>query len=179
MKLSGQVEAIKVNSGAYGDMYNLVINGNYYFVGKYPPRGITQGDYVEFEYTETKKGQYTNRNIEKGTLRKIEANTSNAPAPQGRPAARPIPIDDRQVTISKQAAFNTALTFVGHAIALGAVPIAAKASAAEKLDLFDAWVKKEAAKFYGLSTGQVWEIEDTSTPEKEEAGADEQWPEEE
>lgn len=182
MKLTGQVEAIKVNQGKFGEMYNLVINGQYFFAGKFPPRGITQGDYVEFEYTETQKGQYTNRDIAKGSLRKIEG--SAAPAASATkpsaPGVRTIPVDARQTTISKQAAFNTALAFVGHAIAIGAVPFPAKAAGSEKLDLLDSWVKKEATKFYHLSTGETWVIEDESLAEKEEAGvAEDAWPEEE
>lgn len=155
-QVTGKLEQIKVRSTAYGDYYDLRVSGQYYGFGKFPPRGVAEGDFVELEFEQ--KGNF--KNVVKGTLRKGDAaaaasTTTAAPAKQGV-VQKGGGWDDRQETISKQAAFNTSLTFVNAAIALEAIPLAKSAKPADRLAYLEAMVYEHAAKFYHLATGNEW-----------------------
>lgn len=186
-QVTGKLEQIKVRSTAYGDYYDLRVSGQYYGFGKFPPRGVVEGDFVSLEYEA--KGNF--KNVVKGTLRKDDSGAAAAPAATA-PAKQGVQQkgggwDDRQETISKQAAFNTALTFVNAAISLEAIPLAKSAKPADRLAYLEAMVYEHAAKFYGLATGNEWKDLATmdvsppaDTPAKSakkpaEAPADDDW----
>jgi hypothetical protein len=133
-------------------MYDIKVNGVKYGLGKFPPKGITQGDYVSF--SAEAKGKYWN--VKAGTLSK-----------QDKPAAVEAPkaaggssfySDNRQTVISKQAAVNTSLTFVKLLSDNGALPMPAKVASDKKADLIEQIVMEYAAKFYNFSTGEKLEV---------------------
>lgn len=167
--VTGVIEGVIARPTRVGDMYDVVVNGTKYGHGKYAPRGFKQGDMVTFEVDERQNGQYTNRDIKRGSMRPatdaaVMAAAPSAPAPtrvvgeaysNGAPIrAKYEPFDERQQIISTQAAVNTALTFCTLAASQGAVPGAASAKAADKLSLMRQWVLDEAQRFYKLATNR-------------------------
>ncbi len=169
MRIAGFVTDIKEKTTSVGPMYDLQVNGDYYGHGKFKPRDVNVGDYVEFEMEQ--RGNY--RNIGRGTLRKTQAPagaapSASAPAPQRTPVASSF--DDRQAVISKQAALNTAISFVelmvkSQALSLGANP-GAKGAA-----LLEAAVFEYAGKFHKFSTGVEVELPEVEEPAKAKRGA--------
>src|SRR6478735_12316684 len=128
---------------------------------------------VEFIVEERQNGQYTNRDIKRGTLRAATgpvAPQGSIGSEQGKPQAPTlpprkegyVPFDERQQIISTQAAVNTALSFCQLAASQGAVPVAKSAKAADQLSLYRQWVYDEAQRFYKLSTGRDLAIPETA-----------------
>lgn len=160
-QVTGKVNQIKSKQTQFGEMFDVVINGQSYGIGKYAPRGIGPGDYVTLEFEQ--KGNF--RNVVKGSLRKDDTPRDEAPS-----AATPIssattpyagrapyvPFDERQEMISKQSALNTALTFCKLASDNQAVPMPKGVKEADKLGLLYQWVLDTAGKLYNLSTGRDW-----------------------
>lgn len=147
-KIVGRVEFINQNKGGF---YALKIDGTYYGVGKYPPRGIEQGDVVEFEVEYN--GNF--KNVARGTLRKADA--SAAPAPEAKKAwSKASSFDDRQDVISKQAALNTALEFLRFAKENETLPVPKTKNQGYGY-LKQLWLE-EASFLYGLNTGKDWDI---------------------
>ena len=160
MKVVGTIQDISSrgvsnNRTAYG----IVIDGQNYSVGLYAPRGVAVGDNVEFEVEVN--GQY--RNVAKGTLRK----SYGAPATGAAPAApisasmvytpKPFVSDtDRQSIISKQAALNTAISYVNVLLETESVPL--PKTAADRLAFIESLVFDSTAKFHKFSTGNDVEI---------------------
>jgi len=156
-KIVGRVEFINQNKGGF---YALKIDGTYYGVGKYPPRGIEQGDVVEFEVEYN--GNF--KNVARGTLRKADA--SAAPAPEAKKAwSKASSFDDRQDVISKQAALNTALEFLRFAKENETLPVPKTKNQGYGY-LKQLWLE-EASFLYGLNTGKEWDISDAVPVEAE------------
>lgn len=154
MQVQGYLEDIKEKQTKVGAMYDLKVNGDYYGIGKYPPRDAKAGDYVEFVMEQN--GNF--RNVGRGTLRVI-------PAPAGASRAAPsAPTkqstgggwDERQATISKQAALNTAIAFVTLATANDTIKL--PATKGDQLGVLEAAVFEYAAKFHEFSTGVAVEL---------------------
>lgn len=160
--ITGIVEAIVTKPSGFVD---VKVNGRAYNHGKYAPRDVRQGDTISFEYDTVQRGQYTNYNIVPRSIRKAEGavpsqQTSQNYTEAAKPAKREYGgYDARQDVISKQAAVNTALTFVQFAVSQGAIaPLPKTAKDAERLTLIRAWVLDEAKKFYELNTGNIWDM---------------------
>lgn len=160
MQVTGIVDNIVARPTRVGDMYDVVVNGKKYGAGRFAPRDIKQGDFVSFEVDVKQNGQYTNYDIRKGTIRKEEGQPEAKPEARAAKQTYSPPFDNRQEVISKQAALNTALTFCNLATSLGAVPMPKTVKEADKLGLISKWVLETAAQFYGLSTGNKWEVPD-------------------
>ena len=168
MQVSGQVSQVKSRNTSFGEFFDVLVNGKSYGHGKFPPRGIQAGDFVTFEVDVVQKGQYTNYNIRKGSLRKDDnpqpAATQNivtAAAPATAPYAGKqayVPFDERQEIISKQAAMNTGLAICDLALKAGAFSFPSKAKEADKLGLLHQWVLETAQKAYKLSTGREMDV---------------------
>lgn len=162
-KISGKIQYLNERDGKYGKSYNIKVDGTtYYLKGKYPPRGIDAGDFVEFEVEYN--GNYPN--VAQGTLRKVEG--VSAPPPSAAPATKAAykaanSYDDRQDVISKQAALNTALAFLEFAKANDKLPVPAAKGAGYGY-LKTVWLQ-EAAALYELNTGKVWELPETDVEE--------------
>lgn len=160
MRISGQLSQVKAKQTSFGEMYDLIVNGQSYGLGKYPPRGIKAGDFVTLEFEQ--KGNY--KNVVKGSLR-----LDDNPAPQTAPApaaAAPtayagksayVPFDERQEIISKQAAMNTALSLCTLAQTAGAVQFTKTAKPSDILGLVHQWVLETAQQVYKLTTGRDWD----------------------
>lgn len=160
-KIQGRVDYINERETKFGTMYSIKVGGTNYGVGKFAPRGIAQGDMVEFDV------EYNGNwpNVARGTLRKAEG---SAPAQAGPPTkAAPMKVnsyDDRQTVISKQAALNTALAFLEFAHKAEKLPIpAAKNQGFGYLRTL--WLE-EAAKLYELNTGEEWELPEEDIEEE-------------
>ena len=155
MQIQGFVTAINEKPTQFGVMYDIVVNGTKYGIGKFAPKGIAQGDYVQFDGIQ--KGQYWN--VAPGSL-------SKQPSPAGvKPAPAPVSggsggYDKRQETISKQAALNSALTFVSLLNAADALPVAKSAKADKKADIVKQIVLEYTAEFYHMATGETYDLPD-------------------
>lgn len=161
-KIQGRVDYINERDTKVGKMYSIKVGGTNYGVGKYPPRGIEQGDMVEFGVSWN--GNYAN--VERGTLRKAEGGSAPPPsAPAGRSGPQKVnSYDDRQTVISKQAALNTALSFLELALKAEKLPVpAAKNQGFGYLRTL--WME-EAAKLYELNTGEEWEMPEEDIEEE-------------
>jgi hypothetical protein len=175
MQVTGKVEQIKEKQTKFGAMYDVVVNGQSYGHGKYPPRGIQAGDHVTLDVEVKQNGQYTNYNIAKGGIRKEDgAAPSNVTPINTQPASAAttpyagkspyVPFDERQEMISKQSALNTALSFCNLASANGAVPMPKAAKESEKLGLLYQWFLDTAGGLYKLSTGREWALPEGTSP---------------
>lgn len=150
-KVQGRVEFVNKNNSGY---YNLKIDGEYYGAGKFAPRGVEQGDMVEFEVEYN--GNY--KNIARGSLRKVEG-SSAPPAPRGsgpKQYSKGGGFDERQDVISKQAALNTALEFLRFAKESETIPVPKTKNAGFGY-LKQLWLE-EASFLYNLNTGKEWDV---------------------
>lgn len=168
MKVVGQVEKLfEKNAGSF-TYWALQVNNTEYRVGKYSPRGIAVGDWVEFEAASKQNGNYTNWTADYKTLRKsAPGSAGSGPAQesiaQQAPAQRSYQStgnDERQEIISKQAALNTGFNLFSKLVELGAItpPTAVKKNGL--YEFYTAAFHAEAAKCFKLSTGKTWDIDD-------------------
>src|SRR4249919_149606 len=154
-QVTGVVSDIPVlNTKTGKTMYSIVVNGEKFGVGMYAPK-CAVGDTVTFQVS--MNGQY--KNVENKTL------VVQAGVPRQAPSAAPSltsasansgTFDNRQDTIFKQAALNTAIAFAKLAHEAGALPSPTKVK--DKLEALDAIVKQYARDFYQFSTGKTLEV---------------------
>lgn len=150
-KSQGVIGEIKLQDTAYGTMYNFVINGETFGAGKFPPKGVASGDYIEFEFEE--KGRYKNLNSK--SVKKVAAPTGAQVATAAAAtvtATRSFGKD--QETISKQAARNTAVAFLTLLASQDAIPVAASAKPPARFEAIRAMLEKLTQEFYDYSTGK-------------------------
>jgi hypothetical protein len=158
MKVTGVVESITSRDTQYGKMYDVTINGKKYGAGKYAPKAGV-GDAVEF--IAEQNGKFLN--IGRNTLKQIDhsavgVTTETTASSVSRTPARAADTswDERQATISKQAAINTAIEFTRLAVEAGAVKLPSKE--ADKFGVLEAIVLQQASRFHEVSTGRVMQI---------------------
>lgn len=145
-----EIKGEKTKQG-FGPYFKLVVDGKFYETGsKFPPKGVAQGDYITFETAQNARGYET---IVQGSVSKTDAPAGLTPAASAA-AAGP----DRQDIISRQAAFNTAISFVGMLAANGGVPEGKTTTAAAKAEKLEALVLSYMPKFYRWSTGNEFEL---------------------
>lgn len=152
-EVQGFIQFLDSRETRFGKMYDIKVNGTKYGLGKFPPKGVSQGDYVSF--TAEQKGQYWN--VKTGTLSKLEKPAA-VEAPKVVGGSSYNSFDNRQTVISKQAALNTSLTFVKLLQDAGALPIPAKVAKDKQADLIEQIVMEYAGKFYNFSTGETLEV---------------------
>lgn len=157
--IKGKVQKITSRETQYGEMYSVQVNGEYYSVGKFPPK-CAEGDYVKFDVTAN--GKYWN--LTKGSkVEKIGADEVPSSAPSSQPAPRSGSYgggdDKRQEVISKQAARNSALAFTQMALAHGAIEFPKTANADKKFAILSAFVDETTDKYYNFSVGKVAKAE--------------------
>lgn len=162
MQVQGHVQEIKTKPTKVGDMYDLKVNGDYYGVGKYAPRDVSVGDYVEFVMEQN--GNF--RNVGRGTLRKVAAPANTPATTPAAPSKVPVGVswDDKQATISKQAALNTAISMVKLAVDAGAINLGS--NAAKGYSVLERMVMEQAARFHKFSTGVAVELPEAEAPVK-------------
>lgn len=154
-------------NGRFGPSWQLYVDGKTLGFMKYEPKGYAIGDYVTYETEQ--KGQY--QNLKAGTLSK-SVPPAGAAAPT-RPEPSKITMD-RQDVISRQAALNTALSFVQLLQVAGALPEGKSLTPAKKADKMEAILMEYVKKFHLLSTGTVYEV-----PEAAAEAAAQSWDEQE
>lgn len=172
----GFIDRIDAKETQFGKMYDVVIGGTKYGVGKFPPKGVAAGDYVQYEPVQ--KGNYWN--IAPGSLSKLPQPAGVTPAPAAR-AAAPMAPDRRQETISKQAALNSALSFLNILVASDALPGGKALKADKKADMLLAVLEEYTGRFYHQSTGETFEFPDSpagSSMDLSKAEEDGAWSEE-
>jgi hypothetical protein len=151
--IKGKVQTVSSRETQYGTMYSLKINNEYYSVGKYPPK-CAEGDYVKFDATAN--GKYWN--LTKGAkIEKVGAEDVPPPAPApsggGSYGRGGFNDDKRQEVISRQAARNTAISFLELAHANGALAFPKTANEAKKFDILSTYLDEVTDKFYNYSMG--------------------------
>lgn len=147
-------EILKKDTKA-GTMYDFVLSdGNKVGAGKFPPKNIEVGDYIEYDVS--MNGNF--KNFAPGSVSKLDK-----PAGVTPPSAKPgfVPQGDkRQEVISKQAAVNTALAFVTLLSQNDALPIPKATKTADKADLIQEVVDMYTGHFYKQATGQEMDFAD-------------------
>jgi hypothetical protein len=146
-----KIDVRQTKFGAYHDVYvdNKNLGGS-----KFPPKGIAQGDYVQYEIETNAKGY---EQIKAGSLQKVAAPAGVAAPAAPTPSAISL---DRQDVISRQAALNSALAFVDILVKAEAIPDGKTLTPAKKADKLKAILLGYAAEFFHLSTGAEYDIPD-------------------
>lgn len=164
----GYITEIKHDpNGRFGPSWQILVDGKTTGFQKFQPKGVAVGDYITYDVK--MNGQY--ENMVPGSMAKIDP-----PAGVSAPAAKAPSVIamDRQDVISRQAALNSALSFVEILQVAGALPEGKTLSAAKKADKIEAIVMEYVQKFHLLSTGAPYEI-----PEEAVAGSAQSWDEQE
>ena len=161
---------VQTKQTSIGPMYDLVFdNGEKVGAGKFKPKGAEAGKYYSYEVK--MNGNF--KNLAPGSLRQVVAPPATSPQAQAPArAASGGGFDARQDTISKQAAFNTALTLVKILQDADALPVAASAKKANKADAIEAIVMEYAAKFYKRATGNTMELDEEAQDAADLAAVD-------
>jgi hypothetical protein len=142
-QVAGVCQEVKAKQTKIGTMYDLVVNGKSYGVGKYPPK-CKAGDNVVFDIAW--RGEYPN----------VDTKTLQTTPGTGAPVHAQIPyVDNRQEVISRQSALNSSIAWV--TVLLGLDSKRATPEAA------DAVLVKYRNAFYKASTGKSW-LEEKDEP---------------
>lgn len=167
-KISGVVQEVQQYDTKVGKMWNVVVGGEKYGNGKYEPR-CAAGDVIEFEVSYN--GNY--KNVAPKTL-VVTGKSAETPKPSTAPSSGG-GFDARQDVISRQAALNSALEFVGLMASSGMLPIAASAKAGAKIEALEALVRKYTADFHLQSTGKEMPFPAASGAVSGASPADGEW----
>ena len=159
---TGIVNAIETREGNFGPQVRVNVSGTWYDYGKFAPRGIKEGDTVKVTFTTNDRGYHK---IERNGLVQVSAGTpATQPVVNSGGASKPTYVDNRQDTISKQAAANTAIAFVDLLIKHGGIKLPAKA--ADAYAIISGAVSQESVRFFKENTGGTWDLtEDSDKPE--------------
>lgn len=176
--MSGVLQEIQARKLASGKTaYDLIVGGKKYGYGLYPPKANV-GDYVTFEIDASRGYENVARNSLKASEYKGE---QSSPARPAVPAASTNSYADRQDTISRQAASNTALEFIQLLERQDALPVPASAkNKAAKEQALATLVKKYTAEFYEFNTGIKFKDispggSESSDSSDDEMPEDEEW----
>lgn len=153
--VTGIVQEIQKKSVANGTKtaYNLVVAGESYGVGLYAPK-CKVGDYVKFDVSEERGYKDVARGSLKVSTHKPPAEAvAQATQTAGKAAATQ---DNKQETISRQSALNSAIAFMAVGATLGTLPLPASDAKGKKQEALDAILAKYTQAFYEQSTGQKW-----------------------
>lgn len=144
---SGVVQRITEKDGMYGKMYSMQVNGQWYGIGKYPPK-CSEGDNVEFQWVP--KGNF--RNADPKTVTRSSAPVTSQPQQSGGNTG----YVDRQGIISKQWAVNAGVQWVTTLVNAEALPNLKKtANASEKYDYLNGLLMEKTSEFLFIATGQT------------------------
>jgi hypothetical protein len=146
--ITGKVSDIKASPYGNDTFYNFTVNGKSYGAGKFPPKGIVVGDYIEF--VADTSGKYPRMDTK--SVRKVEPTADVVASSAASTKSNGASEDKKQQTISRQAAHNTAVAFFDSLRQLDALP-KPTAKSGEKLELFLGIVDKLADHFYDRSMG--------------------------
>lgn len=147
---SGVVEVVNSKEGQYGTMWSVKVNGEWYGAGKYQPK-CREGDNVTFDVTF--KGNY--KNMDTKTLKVTGGTPAAARDPQTGAAVPAKPyVDEKQITIAKQSALNSAIAFMQVLHAEGAIPLAATLKGGKRESALRELLNQYTSEFYAQSTGK-------------------------
>lgn len=154
---TGILNAIEISPSKFGgDQVRINVSGTWYDYGKFAPRGMTDGDTVKVKFTTNDRGYHK---VERGGLFKVDPGSAPASPQQGsNPAPKPTYVDNRQDTISKQAAVNTAISMVDLQIKHGGIKLPTKP--ADIYTVVQDAVLEEALRLFKQNTGSTWKIEE-------------------
>ena len=171
-------EVIKksVSGGRTG--YDIVVAGETYGCGLYPPK-CKEGDYIKFDLDDSRGYKNVGRNTLKVSAGKPPAEAVAASTAAPKPAAA----GSREDSIMRQSSMNYAIQYLGVLAGAGALaPPAAKGKGQEYMDTLR---KKYTQEFYEANSGVVYkDISPNQSPaeeageeetEAEEAPADTEW----
>jgi hypothetical protein len=164
----GFIQKIDARDTKFGKYYDIYIDGKKLSAGKFPPKGVSAGDYVRYEIETNERGYEA---LKSGSMEKIEKPAGiEAPKP---PKASTITID-RQDVISRQSALNSAIDFLTLLQAADALPAGAKnLTPDKKADKIEAILMEYVQRFYYLNTMTPYEIPEAMV-DQVAAGWDEQ-----
>lgn len=140
-----------------GEMTDFLFsNGDKVGCGKFPPKFAREGEYYEYGITE--KGNY--KNLTSGSFKAIPkpAGVEAPPKPAPATATSYGRGGDTQKVISRQAAANTAVSFVNLLASNDALPIPKAAKGDKKADLMELILRDYMQKFHKWSTGEDFDF---------------------
>ena len=153
----GYLLEVQTKQTKIGPMYDLVFENDKVGAGKYQPKNAVPGKYYSYEFNVN--GNF--KNLAPGSLREMAAPPASSPQTGAAPARSSSGgFDARQDTISKQAAFNTAIALVKLMQDADALPIPASVKKDKKADALEAIVLDVAARFYHRATGNTLDLGD-------------------
>jgi len=181
--ITGIVQEIKSRGVSGGKTsYDIVVAGQEYGAGLYAPK-CKEGDYVKFDLDESRGYKNVGRNSLKVSANKPPAEAVAAAAASPAPTGG----SDRQDTISRQSASNTALQLLAILSTNEALGLPASAKGGAKAKAIETILSKYTQMFYEQNTGTAWKDiapkqEEENAPDAEaeeapeaEAPADEEW----
>jgi len=153
--VKGKVSDIIERETSIGTMYDLVINGQKYGAGKYKP-SVKIGQYVKAPIKQN--GKYSNIF---GKIQVISEEEAGPPAParqgvSGASYGYGYNDEKRQAVISRQAARNSAISFLEILVAKDAVPIPASAKTpAQRFEVLKTFLDGLTEDFNNYAMGSV------------------------
>lgn len=155
-EITGVVQEVKsrvVGSGKTA--YDIVVGGQSYGAGLFKPK-CEVGDFVKFELDEARGYKNVGRNSlkvskNKPTPEQMAESEKTAPVQSSTGGS----FDQRQDTISRQAAMNTAIGFLTLAASQDALGIPASAKG-KKIEVLEGMLHKYTQEFYEANTGAKW-----------------------
>lgn len=160
--VTGVIQEIQKRSVSGGrTAYNIVVAGESYGVGLYPPKA-KEGDYVKFDVDEARGYKNVARNSLKVSTKAPPAEAvAEAKATAGKQ-------DAKQDIIERQSAANTAVAFLAVAQAADALGLPKTDAKGKRLEALEALFKKYTTALYEQNTGKEWkDIAPSGSPEPE------------
>lgn len=134
----------------------LFSNGDKLGTGKYPPKFARAGEYYEYEVE--MRGEY--KNLKNGSFKAVDKPAGVAPPPVAAPSSNSGSgrAGNTQQVISRQAAANTALTFVNLLQTADALPIPKTIKSDQRADLIEQILRDYMNKFHMWSTHEPFDF---------------------
>lgn len=165
-KISGVIQEVITQQRGANTMVDIIVGGQKYGAGLQKFFKGKVGQYVEFDLDDSRGFSNVARNsLKLGEYKGVpEADprepgaTSAATSGYARPAVQRAAssFDTRQDAISRQAASNTAISWMGFLAAQDALPVAAGKAKGAKQEMLDTLRKEYERHFYEHNTGVVW-----------------------
>lgn len=153
-EITGVVQEIKTRSVSGGKTsYDLVVAGQAYGAGLYAPK-CKVGDYVKFDLDDSRGYKNVGRNSLKVSANKPPAEAlAEAEATAPKKSTTGGSFDQRQDTISRQAAMNTAIQFMTLAASQDALGLPAASAKGKRIETLEGMLAKYTQEFYETNTG--------------------------
>lgn len=179
--VTGIIQSITTRSTRAGDMSDILVAGQRYGAGLHKYLKAKEGDYVQFEVEEN--GNF--KNVARNSL-KVSKNKPPAEAVAAAKAtATKGGFDARQDAISRQAASNTAISWLTFLQSMDAINIPATQAKSKggSMAYLDTLRREYEKEFYEANTGNEWksiapkqeEADDTQEDSPEAEAADDNW----